>query len=44
MAKVRAASVKGAAKPKSKFQQRLEAIQKAQQEAIREQQKQQRRR
>ena len=44
MARVRAASVKGAAKPKSKFQQRLEAIQKAQQEAIREQQKQQRRR
>lgn len=42
MAKVRAASVKGA-KPKSKFQQRLEAIQKAQQEAIREQQKQRRR-
>ena len=44
MARVRAASAKGAAKPKSKFQQRLEAIQKAQQEAIREQQKQQRRR
>ena len=44
MARVRAASVKGAAKPKSKFQQRLEAIQKAQQEAIREQQKQQQRR
>lgn len=43
MAKVRAASVKGAARPKSKFQQRLEAIQKAQQEAIREQQKQRRR-
>ena len=44
MARVRAASVKGAAKPKSKFQQRLEAIQKAQQEAIREQQRQQQRR
>lgn len=44
MARVRAASVKGAAKPKSKFQQRLEAIQKAQQEAIKEQQRQQRRR
>lgn len=44
MAKVRAASVKGAAKPKSKFQQRLEAIQKAQQEALKEQQRQQRRR
>lgn len=43
MAKVRAASVKGAAKPKSKFQQRLEAIQKAQQEALKEQQKQRRR-
>lgn len=39
MAKVRAASVKGTAKPKSKFQQRLEAIQKAQQEALKEQQK-----
>lgn len=39
MARVQAASAKGA-KPKSKFQQRLEAIQKAQQEAIREQQKQ----
>ena len=44
MARVRAASVKGTAKPKSKFQQRLEAIQKAQQEAIKEQQRQQRRR
>lgn len=42
MARVQAASAKGA-KPKSKFQQRLEAIQKAQQEAIREQQKQRRR-
>lgn len=42
MARVHAASAKGA-KPKSKFQQRLEAIQKAQQEAIREQQKQRRR-
>ncbi len=39
MEKVRAASVKGAAKPKSKFQQRLEAIQKAQEQAMREQQK-----
>lgn len=43
MEKIRLASVKGDAKPKSKFQQRLEAIQKAQQEALREQQKQQRR-
>lgn len=41
MERVHAASVKGA-KPKSKFQQRLEAIQKAQQEAIREQQRQRR--
>ncbi len=39
MEKVRLASVKGAAKPKSKFQQRLEAIQKAQEQAMREQQK-----
>jgi YidC/Oxa1 family membrane protein insertase len=39
MEKIRLASVKGANKPKSKFQQRLEAMQKAQQEAMREQQK-----
>ncbi len=39
MEKVRLASVKGATKPKSKFQQRLEAIQKAQEQAMREQQK-----
>lgn len=42
MEKIRLASVKGASKPKSKFQQRLEAIQKAQQEALKEQQKRQR--
>lgn len=43
MARIQAAEAKGAAKPKSKFQQRLEAIQKAQEAAIKEQQKQRRR-
>ena len=43
MEKIRLASQKAENKPKSKFQQRLEAIQKAQQEALREQQKNQRR-
>ena len=43
MEKIRLASQKAETKPKSKFQQRLEAIQKAQQEALREQQKNQRR-
>lgn len=43
MARVRAAD-KAPAKPKSKFQQRLEAIQKAQQEALKEQQRQQQQR
>lgn len=39
LAKVRAASVKGAPKPKSKFQKKLEELQKAQEEAMRQQQK-----
>lgn len=39
MEKIRLASVKGAGKPKSKFQKKLEELQKAQQEAIRQQQR-----
>lgn len=43
MARINAPEVKGA-KPKSKFQQRLEAIQKAQEAALKEQQRKQQRR
>lgn len=43
MARIQAAEAKGTSRPKSKFQQRLEAIQKAQEAAIKEQQKQRRR-
>ncbi len=44
MNKIRINAAKNARKPKSKFQMRLEAMQKAQQEALREQQKRQGRR